>query len=195
MDFDAAKSYALDFLKINAGSRFHYHNKDHTLDVFNAISYIAASEKVSRDDTILLKVAALYHDLGILIKYDTHEDESIKICNLMLPGFGFSDNEIEKINHYIEDTHLASAPKTELGKLLRDADLDYLGRDDYFIISDKLKAEWEALEIRKYSFIDWYKFQMEFMTNHDYYSDAAKNARDEGKALNIKKISELLKKV
>jgi exopolyphosphatase/pppGpp-phosphohydrolase len=195
MNVDAARNYALEFLKINTGTQFHYHNQSHTIDVFDSVTYIAEAEMVDKKEIVLLQTAALYHDLGILIKYDTHEEESIKIVQLVLPGFGYSNDDINAICSFITDTRLQNTPKTELGKLLRDADLDYLGRDDYFTVSEQLKMEWETLGIKNYTFNEWYEFQHRFMSQHSYYSRSASMARDDGKVLNIKKISDLLKKV
>jgi predicted metal-dependent HD superfamily phosphohydrolase len=195
MNIDAAKSYALEFLKINAGSQFHYHNLAHTLDVYQSVTLIAESEKISASYLALLQVAALYHDLGIMIKYHTHEEDSIKIARLVLPGFDFKSDDIDTISRFIADTHIPSFPKSELGKLLCDADLDYMGRNDYFEISERLKLEWETLGIKKYTYREWNLFQLDFLSKHEYFTKSARQTRNKGKVLNIKKISELLKKV
>jgi exopolyphosphatase/pppGpp-phosphohydrolase len=192
MNLDAARSYALDYLKNSTDPAYHYHNMSHTLDVFHSVSILAISEKISRKNQNLLQTAALFHDLGIYKKYDRHEEESIQIMQNALPGFDYRRSEIKTICKLISDTNILGSPKTEMGKLLRDADLDYLGREDYFKISEQLRKEWEELGIKKANDKEWYEFQIKFLEDHSYYSKTARITRNEGKINNLKKVSKLL---
>lgn len=86
-------------------------------------------------------------------------------------------------------------PQNELEKMICDADLDYLGRNDYLEISGRLRREWEVIRQIIYSEEDWLGFQLNYLTTHKYYSQAAQKLRNAGKSLNIKKTEELLKKI
>jgi uncharacterized protein len=70
---------------------------------------------------------------------------------------------------------------------LVDADLDYLGRDDFFETGDRLFNELRlsgALGTK----MDWNKIQLEFMENHNYFTKSAINLRQAKKAANIAQI-------
>jgi predicted metal-dependent HD superfamily phosphohydrolase len=192
MNIDAAKSFALDYLINFVGPEFHYHNLAHTLDVFQSVSILAIAEKVNEKDLVLLQTAALYHDLGIHKNYYSHEQESIKIIQNELANFDFTNSEIKTICKLIDDTNFPNPPKSRMGELLCDADLDYLGRDDYFEISARLRTEWEECGIKRSFDQDWYLGQLDFLEQHHYYSATAKKTRDEGKKINIEKVSEIL---
>jgi predicted metal-dependent HD superfamily phosphohydrolase len=192
MNIDAAKSFALDYLLNFVGPEFHYHNMAHTMDVFQSVSLLAIAEKINQKDMVLLQTAALYHDLGIHTNYYNHEEESIKIIQANLPNFDFTSSEIKIIGKLISDTNLPSNPKSKMGELLCDADLDYLGRDDYFEISDRLRKEWEEYGFKRSFDKDWYLLQLDFLEKHHYYSATAIRTRNEGKQINIDKVSEIL---
>jgi len=192
MNLDAAKSFALEYLINFVGPEFHYHNLSHTMDVFQSVSILAISEKINQRDMVLLQTAALYHDLGIHADYYNHEEESIKIIKSNLPDFEFISSEIKIICKLVEDTNIPSNPKTKMGELLCDADLDYLGREDFFEISDRLRKEREELGFKYLTEKEWYLFQLDFLENHCYYSTSSKKNRNEGKLHNIEKVSEIL---
>jgi hypothetical protein len=72
-------------------------------------------------------------------------------------------------------------------EILCDADLDYLGRDDYFMISDRL-----LMEIRRTNDLnsnDWKKLQLDFFNKHQYYTASANSNRFKGKQINAEKIA------
>lgn len=193
MDLNAAKSYALDYLMKFVGQDFQYHNLSHTLDVFQSVSMLALSEKINEHDLILLQTAALYHDMGIHINYFGHEKESIQIIERVLPGFDFKPSEITAISKLIADTCITCIPQNNLGKLLCDADLDYLGREDYLEISKLLRKEWEICGIKTFTDKEWYFHQLDYLSKHRYYSDTAKKTRNKGRLNNIDVISKILK--
>jgi uncharacterized protein len=192
MNIDAAKSFALDYLTNFIGPKFHYHNMAHALDVFQSVSILAMAENIKENDLVLLQTAALYHDLGIHIDYFKHEAESNKIVRKALPDFGFSSSEINRICALISDTCLPCPPHSKMGELLCDADLDYLGRDDYFEIADRLRKEWEECDIKCSTEQEWYVSQLDFLENHHYNTDSAKKTRNEGKQKNIDRVTEIL---
>jgi uncharacterized protein len=192
MDFEAAKLYALNYIETKVEKYFYYHNIHHTIDVYQSVTELAKSENVNGKDLILLQTAALYHDLGIRVIYDLHEEVSVSIVRSVLPDFGFSEEDIEKVCHLVLATKLNSSPQDKLSQLLCDADLDYLGRPDYFRISIRLRQEWDTLKIKTFTDKEWNLFQIDFLENHKYYLQNSRLARDDGKSSNIIKIKALL---
>jgi len=77
-------------------------------------------------------------------------------------------------------------------KILCDADLDYLGRDDFFMILHKLRIEWIQLNLINLNLKEWHHLQLEFLSTHQYFSNAARESRQKGKEENIWQISNLL---
>ena len=165
----------------------HYHNLNHIKDVTEAVERIGLKEGVHNEDLYALKMAALYHDAGFIEKYQNNEPIGAEMAREELPKFGFSEEQIDLIEKLILVTFATKKPETVLEKILRDADLDYLGREDFHEISDKLKKELKERNMVR-SDEHWDDLQLSFMENHTYYTEAAKSMRDELKQKHIDEI-------
>jgi uncharacterized protein len=149
-------------------------------------------ERLTEKEIFILKTACLFHDSGMLSTYRGHEEASAGICREILPGFGYSPEQIQEITEMILTTKLPQCAMSPLDKILCDADLDYLGRPDYFMIAHRLKYEWEALGIYKISLYDWYKIQQDFLSNHRYFTASAIKTRQSGKLENLRQVEVIL---
>jgi len=172
MEFEKAKAFILDMLQNGLPAHLSYHSVEHTLDVYQAADYLAAQEQISEPDLTLLKTAALFHDSGFLKGSVEHEKKSCDIAREHLPRFGYPDQDIEKICGMIMATKLPQSPKNHLEQILCDADLDYLGRDDFSMIGNKLFDE-----LSMYGIIsnkeEWDKLQIRFLEGHHYFTKTA----------------------
>ncbi len=191
MNIEAAKEFILSKLKNDLKPELYYHCLTHTLDVYESAKKLAAMENVSGNDLILLETAALFHDTGFLTGYADHEEQSVQLARKILPGFGYSTGDIEMICRMILATRLPQQPVTILEKILCDADLDYLGRDDFFMIANKLLCEWNENGI-PISLKKWYNIQVNFLESNHYFTKSAISLRKEKKRKNLSQILELL---
>lgn len=167
-----------------------YHSIEHTIDVHDAAVRLAKLEGLDDAGIRLVRAAALLHDSGITIAFIDHEDLSADIAAKYLPSFGFLPDEIRKIQRMILTTKLPQEAKSIEEQILCDADLDYLGRNDFFIIGQKLRLEWELVG-NKVSLCDWYVIQMNFLRNHKYFTSSAAALRNERKMQNLDEIQHL----
>jgi predicted metal-dependent HD superfamily phosphohydrolase len=168
-----------------------YHCFDHTLDVLEQSERIAAAEGIEdREKLFLLKVAALYHDTGFLKTYRNHEEISFEIFMEDAPSFGFTDYEISEVKRMIMVTQIPQRPTDILEKIICDADLDYLGRDDFFTIGDTLRREFI-----KYGVVPddqaWEGLQMKFLTNHSYHTESSRKLREPSKQAHIQRLQSM----
>jgi HD superfamily phosphodiesterase len=138
MKYESAKKFILKKLVKELDPRLTYHSIDHTLDVLESAIRLAETENLQSNEMILLKTACLFHDSGMLITYRGHEDASIKICKEILPEFNYREDDIQIICRMIRTTILPQCASNHLDKILCDADLDYLGRPDFFMIAHRL---------------------------------------------------------
>jgi putative nucleotidyltransferase with HDIG domain len=191
MDYRKAKSYVFKKLKRELSPDLHYHCVSHTKDVIKAVTRLGKMEKVTKKELTLLKTAALFHDIGFTETYDGHEKAGAAIARKTLPQFDYSDEDIKAIEGMILATEIPQNPKTHLEKILADADLDYIGRDDFFVIGQRLQYEWKLRGITS-SLKDWHEKQLDFLKNHKYFTKAAKMLREETKQHNIYELEKLL---
>ncbi len=169
MDPQAAKEFILAKLNAELPVERSYHSLEHTLDVYASVIDIAASEGVQGEDLVLLKMAALYHDSGFTEQHSDHEEVGCRIVRENLPHFGFTPVQVLTICNMIMSTRIPQAPKDHLGRILCDADLDYLGRNDFDRIGDTLYAEFLAygnVHTRR----QWNELQVKFLEKHDYFT-------------------------
>lgn len=187
VNFEKAKDFILNKLTEELPKHLYYHNIDHILDVYEAAILYAKLEGISTEDTELLKIAALFHDSGFIVKANGHELISCNFAEKYLPDFGYNAHQIEKIKGMIMATKIPQAPKNYLEQILADADLDYLGRTDFEEISnglfEELKVENNSLDINS-----WNKIQVSFFEKHSYFTESAKRLRNNKKQENLQLI-------
>lgn len=191
MNFEAAKEFVLTQLQEGLKPDLFYHCYHHTLDVYEASKKIAGLENVTGIDLILLETAALYHDTGFLLGYTEHEGQSAIYARKHLPEFGYTVRDIEIICSMIHATKLPQSPHNLLERILCDADLDYLGRDDFFMIANRLLCEWNKNGLPT-TLKKWYHIQVDFLANNNYYTESARELRRDKKKENLSQIIELL---
>jgi len=183
MQFTEAKSFILSKLKKELPKYLSYHSIAHIKDVYKAAEMLADAEGIKGEDKKLLLTAALFHDSGFLIQQKDHERISCEIAAEYLPGFGYTSEQIKKISGMIMATKIPQKPHNHLEQIISDADLDYLGRDDFFKIGDTLYAE-----INMYSYMDenqWNQLQVDFMEKHHYFTATAIKLRKQKKEENL----------
>ena len=187
---DSIHDHVIAMLEKGLSKSLTYHNVDHTLDVYVQCMAIAKEEGITDKEALLkLQIAALYHDAGFIYIYQQHEAKGCEIARDQLPGFGLDKSLIEDICEIIMATKVPQMPATFLQKIICDADLDYLGREDFFIISNNLKREWIEYKLIE-SEQEWDKKQLEFLQSHHNFTESSNKRRKAGK---LKYINHLLK--
>jgi uncharacterized protein len=165
-----------------------YHNIGHTLDVLKQAEFIAGKEGVStEEELLLLKVSALYHDVGFLFAYTGHEEKSCEVVENELSGFGFTAKQIEQVCGMIRATKVPQQPNNLLEEIICDADLDYLGRDDFFKTGEGLYSEFLEQKIVSDE-LSWNQLQVRFLENHHYFTPTSINRRQKEKQKNLEAI-------
>lgn len=192
-DFERARRYAIQRLANGLSPLFHYHALTHTFyDVLPAVERLAALEQVDSEAELLLRTAAVFHDIGFVEQRHEHEAIGIQIAATILPEFGYRDTQIQAISGMILATRLPQTPRSPLEQLLADADLDVLGRDDFLVRNQALRKELAAFGTTMTD-AQWYEGQINFLENHRYWSASARKRRDEGKQQNIARLTRCLK--
>ena len=179
----------LDMLKEKLPSNLYYHNYEHTIDVMESAERIAKSENSTEDEILLIKTAAVFHDVGYIVSRENHEQKSCMLASEMLLEKGVEKNIIEKICELILATKFPHKPKNKLGEIICDADLDYLGRDDYFPISRNLFKEFIDSGMIKNE-DEWKKMQIKFLETHHYFTKTSIEKRKKKKEEHLKKIKD-----
>lgn len=194
-DYSQAIAYSLNRLEKELSPKLAYHNLWHTVeDVIPACARIARHIGISEEEMRLLEIAAAFHDIGYTESFTTHEIVGVRIAVQVLPDYGFSSREIETIMGLIIATRLPQSPRTLLEEILADADLDVLGRDDFFPRSEDLRQEWTSFG-REVELKQWQEGQLLLLKSHDYFTAAARLLRNEMKESHIASLEETLQRM
>jgi uncharacterized protein len=164
-----------------------YHSPEHTADVIASAERTARSEQCTPHETMLLKMAALFHDTGYTRDMREHEKHGCDIAAEILQSKNINQEDISVICGLIMATKVPQMPVTRLQEIICDADLDYLGREDYFTIAESLHREFIAFEKVKNE-KDWMQLQLNFLQSHRYFTQTCIRSRQPGADENLKKI-------
>lgn len=189
-EYERAIAHAIAQLRNRLDPNLTYHDLWHTEhDLLPGVARLARISGVAEDDVQLLRVAAAFHDIGFIeiSNGQEHEIVSARIAAQVLPEFGFSNRQIEQIMGMILATRLPQSPRNFLEEVLADADLDVLGREDFFQRNERLRQEM-AYFGQKMTDVEWLFFQSSFLQQHAYFTAAAKSLRDEMKRAHIARV-------
>jgi uncharacterized protein len=184
-DFEQAKRYALERLARELSPHLRYHSLAHTRDdVVPAAERLATMERVTGEALLLLRTAAYYHDIGCIVQRQEHEAIGAGIVFVTLPRFGYTPEHVRGVVGLIMATRLPQTPHNRPEEILADADLDALGREDFFTRSADLRAEWEA-QGQSVSEQEWWRQQIAFLEAHHYFTASARALREAKKQSNL----------
>ncbi len=184
MQFENVGRFILNKLRLELPTALFYHSVLHVKDVYAAAEIIGRQENISEQEMKLLLSAAWFHDAGFSRGPKDHEEESCRIARQFLPDFDYTEEEIEQICGMIMATKIPQSPKNHLEQILADADLDYLGRDDFFETGDKLFRE-----LSIFGFLntedEWNRLQVRFLESHHYFTPTAIRLRQAKKEAHL----------
>lgn len=185
---DDIKEFVIERFFESLPEGLYYHNLEHTLDVCDAVERIGKAEGLSGREIEMLRAAAMFHDTGFVDTYDNNECLGAEYAGEYLEKYGYQPEEIEKIKGAILATNLRIPPKDKFEMVLCDADLDYLGRDDFEFRSNLLFEEL-VLRGKIKSKEEWDKLQLSFLAGPHYYTEYSLKTRAPQVAEKLKEIS------
>jgi len=181
----------LDKLEKELPAYVFYHNVKHTVDVVTEVELIGWAEGCSDEEILLLKTAGLFHDTGITVSFDNHEQKGTEYARKILPDYNYTPEQIDRICRIIMATKLPPKPSNLLEEIICDSDLDYLGRSDFIPVSNTLFEELKAQNKMK-DLNEWNKMQVKFISGHQYFTKTARSLREVNKKLQIERIQSLI---
>ncbi len=191
IQFTDIQEVILDKLERELPEQLYYHNVKHTVDVVTEVELIGWAEGCSDEEILILKTAGLFHDVGHTVSYDDHEHHGALLAREMLPAYGYTNEQIDRICQIILSTKLPPRPTNLLEEIICDSDLDYLGRSDFIPVSNTLFEEMKAQnKIARLN--DWNKLQVRFISGHQYFTPTARSLREVNKQLQIERIQSLI---
>lgn len=169
-----AEIYVRDLLDNQLSKDCLFHTINHTMDVVQNAEIIGEYSNLCEECKDVLRIAALFHDVGYIDSYENHEVESATYASTFLRSKNVDESIIKQVVESIHATKMPQQPKDEISKVLCDADLMNMTFDDYFEQIDLMRQEWEKTGKAKLNKQEAYKTSLEFFKSHQYYSEYGK---------------------
>jgi HD superfamily phosphodiesterase len=191
MNYHAAKAFIIDKLENELSDKLSYHGLHHTLDVLYRTEELCYTERVRPYESLLLKTAALFHDSGFTLDNKEHEQLGCRIARRHLPRYGYTSSEVDLVCGMIMATKIPQSPTNNLEEIICDADLDYLGRDDFYEIGNTLFEELKAYNVLN-SEQDWNRLQVQFLESHRFFTRTNNRRRARRKRLHLEELKKIV---
>lgn len=185
---ESARVYCKQLIEQASDERYTYHNWEHTDSVVRVAGITADLEKLSDEEYLPLMLAALFHDSGYYEQRDGHEEIGARNALHYLESYPLAEDIGTRVQQLILETKLSAKPTTEASKILRDADLHYVGLERGLTIAEQLRTEWEALDIKHFNEHAWLANNIDFFESHRFFTSTAKTSFGPGKARNLQRL-------
>lgn len=181
--------YVNDLFREHTGDHLSFHNIIHIQEAVKNVTLIGKHSGASKDDMLLLRTAAWFHDVGFTVQYKNHETESISIARDFLNQLNCEPRFIDAVAELIDATRMPQNPKTLLSEMICDADLAHLASKKYHFYAGRLRQEWAHFLNKRFSDTEWNKFNLSFLKNHRYFTTYGQKVMAKQKQLNIARLA------
>jgi predicted metal-dependent HD superfamily phosphohydrolase len=183
---EKAENFVTDLLERELDPAFLYHNLKHTQRVVKSTRELIAAHDLDEKDNEILLLSAWLHDTGYTLGADEHEKSSTGIAKEFLSAKGYPAEGIKKVERVIMATKRYHKPGDLLEKIIRDADASHFAKKSYLETCERLRKELKLLGLAEYSNKQWLAENLKMLrSEHQYYTDYAKENWSEGKDKNI----------
>ena len=177
-----------DYFHTHSDPRLVYHNLEHTQEVVNAAQQIANHYQLNEQDFFTITVAAYFHDTGYFEDALNHEAKGAALADDFLAKHKVNQEIRDQVKSAILATKIPQKPKSEIDKILCDADLFHLGLADFRAKGKLMHKENELIYKKDISKSEWRKKDIQFMESHHYHTDYANLLLSDQKQKNIEKL-------
>lgn len=182
---DRSKSFVREYFEKNVSSKYTYHNFDHTINVVNASKQLANEANLSDEESEVLILAALFHDVGFGSDPNNHEQKSKEIAIEFLQANDYDTDKTEMVANCIMATRKEWKGQNKLCRLMKDADLSGLASPNYTNITENLRIELNKANGMDIDKVQWLNENISFIQNHSYFTEEGRKLFNEGKQNNL----------
>jgi predicted metal-dependent HD superfamily phosphohydrolase len=186
---EKVEAYVEKFIQDEVKADFVYKNFQHTCAVVEAATELSDNKEESEDDRLAIILAAWFHDTGYAEGWEDHEDRSVANAIEWLTSQGVNDKKlIDDISGAIQATKMPQQPRNFLEEIVADADLSHLGDLSYWDRCGRVRQEFAITRNMIMSDQEWIDFELGFVLNHEYHTEAAREMFGERKSKHVKQL-------
>lgn len=177
------------FIQERVDKRFVYHNFQHTCAVVEAAEELAEHYELSERDQLIVAIAAWFHDTGYAEGWEEHELRGADYAEDFLREREVADEQlILAVRGAIMATRMPQEPNNLVEEIVGDADLSHLGDLSYWDRCGRVRQEFALTRDIIMSDQEWIDFELNFMLNHEFHTEAAREVFGERKSKHVKQL-------
>lgn len=182
------ESYVRDFFDANISPNYVYHDLNHTLYVVESVSDFSVQLQLSEVDKEIVLIASWFHDTGYDQGQVGHEERSCTYAKAFLQERKYPPGQLNKVLGCIRATKLPQNPQNLLEEIICDSDLAHLGNETYWDRCARVRQEMLLTKNVIMSEQEWVDFELDFVANHEYHTDIARDLFDKRKEKHISQL-------
>lgn len=176
-------------------NKHYYHSYEHSIDVMQRAVYLSEKEWLKAEEIEIMALAWLFHDTGFVVQYDKNEPIWAKIAANYLKSINYPKEKIETIRRIILATDPNyKKPNDIYEKIIKDSDMDNLGRDDFKEKANNIKKEIETIKKIKIKDPDWHHSLVDLLIDYRFNTEHQRKERSNKKLKNLKYVLSEVKK-
>lgn len=184
----ATEDHIGTFFQERISSDFTYHDLQHTRYVVDATLQIADGYELTEKEREIIQLAAWFHDTGYEHGASNHEKRSCEYAADFLRQYDYPEEDLKAVFGCILATRIEQSPQNLLEEIVCDADLSHLGNEWYWDRCGKIRQELNLTANRIMSDQEWIDFELNFITNHHFHTEVARELFNKEKEKHIKQL-------
>ena len=188
------EEYVSAMYEEHTGECLFFHNLGHTKEVVKRTSEIAGHYELSANDSLVLFIAAWFHDTGYLfVSPQVHEEKSVQLMKEFAEKISLSEADVDAIAACIMATKAPRNPADKLQKIMCDADTYHLGTKDFKKHNKNIRKEFNCTAGELFNLNGFNERTSIFFEEHEFYTSYCRDLLNEQKIANMKKNDKKIK--
>ena len=184
------EEHIIEKLEKELPANLHFHNLTHIIHVYTMVELLGRAEQISSEEMLLVRTAALMHDVGYLMSYNMHEKASCDLALEILPKYKYSEEQIRQVCTLIMANTDPYHPGNRIEKIMIDANYNYLSRVDFREVAIRIWRE--VKEFREdIDFREWKEEMIALLERFEFHTPTARKIVDVTKEEQIRILKEL----
>ena len=177
--------YVEEYMKVHLPENIVFHNYNRTSKIARICDTLSIQSDLNGNEKILLHLAALFIDIGYCDDPKKSASASARHARNYFMQKGMDAGTIKTITESIEAIGYPQQPVSLVAQYLCDADMYYLGSNNYPLDTELLRKEISLVDKVNFSDLDWIKRQLQVLENHTYFTSEARQLFKKRKKNNI----------
>lgn len=189
------EEYVTSMYEEYKGECLYFHNLEHTKEVVKRTNEIAAHYELSGRDSLVLFIAAWFHDTGYLfVSPHVHEEKSVELMKDFAAKLSLNEDDTDAVARCIMVTKMPRNPSDNLQRIMCDADTYHLGTKDFKKYNRNIQKEFSCTAGEHFNIAAFNEHTTRFFEEHEFYTGYCRELLNEQKMKNMKKLLKKAKK-